>query len=198
MIAPEPSIEPGLGHRVEVVGDVEVVPGQHRRARAAGEPELDLAAARRAAGQAVDDLPRRDPELDLVVARALTSPEIETSLVPVEVSVPSLAYSSPPIRMMCGTVAQRLDVVDQRRSVVQALDRRERRLQPRVAALALQRVEQPGLLAADVGAGAAVQDQRDREVRSRGCARRCSRPRPPRRSPPRGCRPGARTRRGCR
>ncbi len=59
---------------------------------------------------------------------------------------------------------ERLDVVDQRRALVEALDGRERRLQPRVAALALERVEQSGLLAADVGAGAAVQHQRAGEV----------------------------------
>jgi hypothetical protein len=34
----------------------------------------------------------------------LTSPEIEISLVPVDVSVPIFAYSAPPIRMMAGTV----------------------------------------------------------------------------------------------
>ena len=56
-------------------------------------------------------------------------------------------------------VGEGLDVVDQRRPVVEALDRGERRLQARVAALALERVEQRGLLAADVGAGAAVDDQ---------------------------------------
>ena len=61
-------------------------------------------------------------------------------------------------------VHQRLDVVDQRRAAVQALDGRERRLQARVAALALERVEQRGLLAADVGAGAAVHDEVDRVV----------------------------------
>ena len=61
-------------------------------------------------------------------------------------------------------VHQRLDVVDQRRALVEALDGRERRLQARVAALALERVEQRGLLAADVGAGAAVHDEVERVV----------------------------------
>ena len=70
---------------------------------------------------------------------------------------------------------QRLDVVDQRRPVVEALDRRERRLQARVAALALERVEQPRLLAADVGAGAAVEHEVERGVAAEDAARRCSR-----------------------
>ena len=80
---------------------------------------------------------------------------------PVEVSTPSLAYSSPPIRRIVGHRAERLDVVDQRRPLVEALVGREGGLQARVAALALQRVEQAGLLAADVRAGAAVDDHRE-------------------------------------
>ena len=34
-----------------------------------------------------------------------TCPETETSLVPVEPGAPSLAYSAPPMLMMCGAVA---------------------------------------------------------------------------------------------
>ena len=65
---------------------------------------------------------------------------------------------------------QRLDVVDQRRALVEALVGGERRLQARVAAFALERVEQAGLLAADVGAGAAVQDERAVEARAEDVA----------------------------
>src|SRR6185312_6284629 len=54
-----------------------------------------------------------------------------------------------------------LDVVDERRPLVQALVGGERRLEARVAALALERVEQRRLLAADVGAGAAVDPERE-------------------------------------
>jgi hypothetical protein len=46
----------------------------------------------------------------------------------------------------------RLDVVDDRRARVQAGDRRERRLQPRLPAPSLQRVQQRGFLAALVRA----------------------------------------------
>ena len=62
---------PGLRQRVEVVGDVEVRRGQHRRARAAREPELDAAALGRPAGEVEDDLARGRAELDLVVAGPL-------------------------------------------------------------------------------------------------------------------------------
>ncbi len=155
-----------LGHAVEVVGEVEIVPGQHRCARAAREPELDLAALGRPAGQAVDDLPRRGAELDLVVARPLHVAGHRHQLgagrgLGAELGVLLAAHPED-----VGNGGQRLDVVDQRRAVVQALDGGEGRLQARVAALALERVEQAGLLAADVGAGAPVEDEADRQVRA--------------------------------
>ena len=55
----------------------------------------------------------------------------------------------------------RLDVVDQRRRPVEPAHRRERRPRARLPPLALQRLEQRRLLAADVGARAAVEDDRD-------------------------------------
>ena len=84
----------------------------------------------------------------------------------------------------------RLDVVDGRRRGVEAGDRRERRLRARLAAPALERLEQRRLLAADVGAGAAVEDDRDvaEQLLRRASAR--ARRRAPRTRP--------RTRRGCR
>jgi hypothetical protein len=63
-------------------------------------------------------------------------------------------------------VHQRLDVVDERRALVEALVGREGRLEARIAALALQGVEQGGLLAADVGARAAVDPQLQVEARA--------------------------------
>ena len=80
-------------------------------------------------------------------------------MVPGDCSVPKPLNHSAPVGDDPRHVGERLDVVDQRRPAVEALDRRERRLQARVAALALERVEQRRLLAADVGAGAAVDDQ---------------------------------------
>ena len=56
-----------------------------------------------------------------------------------------------------GHVHQGLDVVDHGRRGVQPFHRRERRAQARLTAQALQRVQQRGLFAADVGAGPAVQ-----------------------------------------
>ena len=52
--------------------------------------------------------------------------------------------------------AEGLDVVDDRRLPECPFDRRERRLDPGPAALALEALDQPGLLAADVRPGAPV------------------------------------------
>ena len=54
-------------------------------------------------------------------------------------------------------VDERLDVVDDRRLAEEARLHRERRLVPRLAAEALDRIEQRGFLATNVGAGAAAQ-----------------------------------------
>src|SRR5262245_27783062 len=52
-------------------------------------------------------------------------------------------------------VAEGFDVVDRRRAVVQSLYRRERRLDPRLGALAFERLDERGLLTRLVSAGAA-------------------------------------------
>ena len=53
-------------------------------------------------------------------------------------------------------VAERLDVVHRRRAVVETFDRRKRRLQARLRALAFERLDERRLLARFVGAGAAM------------------------------------------
>ena len=63
---------------------------------------------------------------------------------------------SAPLRTIERHAGDRLDVVDDGRAGVEAGDRGERRLEPRLAAAALEGVEQRRLLAADVGAGAGV------------------------------------------
>src|SRR5262249_37420285 len=61
---------------------------------------------------------------------------------------------------------ERLDVVHDDRPAEQAGHRWNRRLDPRVAALSLERLEQAGLLAADVGAGTAVDHHLEVEARA--------------------------------
>ena len=105
------------------------------------------------------------PELDLEVARALDVARDRDELRAGR-ALRRRAWRTPrrPCAMIVRHGGQRLDVVDQRRALVEALVGGERRLQARVAALALERVEQRRLLAADVGARAAVHPQRQREV----------------------------------
>src|SRR4029450_2816374 len=69
------------------------------------------------------------------------------------------AHALPPVRAAQHDVrhaGDRADVVDDGRARVQAGDRGERWAQPGLATEALERVQQRGFLAADVGAGAAV------------------------------------------
>ena len=68
----------------------------------------------------------------------------------------SAANQAAPRRRMSGTTAIDLDIVDGGRAAVEADVGRERRLQPRLALLALEAFQQRGFLAADVGAGAVV------------------------------------------
>ena len=166
MIAPEPSIEPAFAIESKSYGEVEVVLREDRRARAAGEPQLDLAARRRAAGEVVDDLARGHAEHDLVVAGPLDVARDGDELRAGRVLDADLRVLLAAHLHDVRDGHQRLDVVDERRALEEALVGGERRLQARVAALALERVEQRGLLAADVGARAAVHDEAEVEARA--------------------------------
>ena len=90
-----------------------------------------------------------------------TLPEIEKIAVPGAVGAPVFANSAAPIVEHDRERRDRADVVHLRRRVVEPLHRRERRPRARLAAAALERIEQRRLLAADVRAGAAVDDDAD-------------------------------------
>src|SRR6185312_10850088 len=149
-----------FGHRLEAVGKVHrLLRREDRGGGAAGVDRLDAAAGERPAGEVVDQVAGRDPERDLVVAGPTYAAGDRDDLgagrlLGAELAEPLGAVGDDPRH-----VGERIHVVDQGRPAVEALDCREWRLQPRVAALALERVEQRRLLAADVGAGAAVDDQ---------------------------------------
>ena len=88
-----------------------------------------------------------------------TWPEIWKSLVPSFFSRPKPANQAAPRRRMVGTTAIDLDIVDRGRAAVEAGAGRERRLQARLALLALEALEHRRLFAADIGAGAAMDEQ---------------------------------------
>ena len=132
--------------------------GMHRHRRAARDDRQQIVpAAAHAAGMLLDQLLQRDAHLLLDVA----------GLVHVAGDAEQLGAGvlRPAERREPGGAApqdgrrdrDRLDVVDRGRAAVEADRRRERRLQARLALLAFEALEQRRLLAADIGAGAAMQ-----------------------------------------
>ena len=81
---------------------------------------------------------------------------MQKSLVPALFVAPKPANQAALRRRMVGATAIDLDIIDGRRAAIEAHIGRERRLQPRHALLAFERFEQRRLLAADIGAGAAM------------------------------------------
>ena len=74
-----------------------------------------------------------------------------------------------------GQVRHRLHVVHDRGLAVESGDRgEERRLDAREPALALERLDQRGLLAADIGAGTGVHDDVERELRAEDLRSECA------------------------
>src|SRR5580658_10515783 len=124
-------------------------PGDHRLERAPGK---------RAAAHLVQELAHRHlADLEFVVAGA---PHVARDAEDARPGVPRGADLGVRLSAHVGDVlhvAERLDVVHDRRALVEAEDRREiRRLDARIGPLALERLDEAGLLAADVGARAAV------------------------------------------
>ena len=142
------------------------MPKQPLERRAAGEEELQLVVVTDAAGEPVDDVAERAAVRDFVVARSLhvTGDRDDARagrLVHADLAV-LLAAELEDVRQR----RQRFDVVHDGRLRVEAFDRRERRLEARHAPLALERLEQARLLAADVRARAAVHDDLEIEART--------------------------------
>ncbi len=141
---------------------VEVAGGHHRERRAAHHHGLQRPALLDAAADLLDQVARRDPVRQLVGAGALhvagEAEDARAGRVRRRADLRELGRADlEHLRHR----RDRLDVVDQRRRGVEAGDGRERRLRARLAALALERLEQAGLLAADVRAGAAVDHDLD-------------------------------------
>ena len=171
-----------------------------RRRRPAAPPSRIVrisAPAGHAAGQ-VDEVAQRRPEFDLVRARAARRGRTgrrasARSRPPAPIRGVGLAAHLEDER----DVGQRLDVVHDGRLAEQPDLDRERRLVARLAALALDRLEEGRLLAADVGAGAAAELDVEGEARAedvgRGGRRRARpRSRGSRVPPPPGTRRGGR------
>ncbi len=132
----------GVARGLEGERQVELV-GAQERARGAAEQH----GLRRLGAGELEQLAQRRAELELVQARPRdVAGEAEEPCVARVVSEQDVRH-----------VDERLDVVHDRRLPEQADLDRERRLVARLAAVALDRLEERGLLAADVGAGADAQ-----------------------------------------
>ena len=154
IVAQVPRPEPAALIGVEVHRQRHHLLGRHHGARrAAGDHRLQLAAAAHAARD-LEQLGERDAERQLVVAGLL---DVARHREDRRAARAFHAEIREPLRALAQDRRNRRDalrVVDRRRRAVQAEVRRERRLEARLALLALERLEQRRLLAADVRAGA--------------------------------------------
>ena len=136
----------------------------HRRA--ARDDRLELVPFRDPAADVVDQLAQARAELDLVVAAVDHVPGEREETRAAGVLDTELRVVLPAELEDLRDGRERLDVVDERRRGVDAGDGREGRLRARLPALALERLEKAGLLAADVRTGPAVDDNREVPARA--------------------------------
>ena len=174
-IAPEPSIEPIDGQRLEIQPDVD-----HRRRKIARRwsrrrERLQAFFRRADSARLIENHFRHrrahrddeNPRLAHVSADAdefqSRRPALPLRFVPVHALHQNLRH-----------VRERLDVVQRRRLVPQAVGDRKRRLVARLGALAFDRFDQRGFFAANVAAGTDENLELESEIRSRECPRRSS------------------------
>ena len=96
------------------------------------------------------------PIASSTVQGVFTWPTSMNSLVPTLLGRPKDENQAAPRRRMVGATAIEFDIVDRRRAAVEAHIGRKRRLQARLALLALEAFQQRRLFAADIGAGAVM------------------------------------------
>src|SRR5206468_822443 len=146
----------GLGDVVEGERKVDLARGEHRRRGAARDDRLQLAVAGDAAAVLVNELLEVHAHGELVDARLL---HVAGDAVELRPGVAGDAERLEPLRAVVDDerdAGQGLDVVDDGRAAEDADDGREGRLDARLAAMALDGLDEARLLAADVGPRAAV------------------------------------------
>ena len=170
--------------------------GQDRRRRAARNHRLEFPAAAHAARHLQQRRERR-AQLHFVIARPVDMARNGKQLGAAVVGLAQREEGFAAVVDDPGHRGESLGVVDGGGLAVQAVARRERRLEARLALLALDRLEQAGLLAADVGAPAVHRVAARTRNRCRGCSCPGSRRRAPRPGPARTVRIRPRSRREC-
>ena len=177
MTTPEPSVAPIARVPSKVSGMSSASGPTNTPAAPPSRIAWIAPAAGHAAGE-LDQLAQRRPERHLVDARAARrAPDRQNSFGSGRALGADRRERRAAVEHDRRDVDQRLDVVDDGRLAEQPDLDRERRLVARLAALALDRLEERRLLAADVGAGAAPDLDVEGERRSRGCRARAARPR---------------------
>ena len=171
MITPDPSVAPAARVASNVSGMSSASGPTKTPGGAAEQDRPDGPVARHAAGE-LDEVAQGRPELDLVGAGARDVAGQAEELRPGRAVGADPGERLAAVEHDARDVGQRLDVVDDRRLAEQPDLDRERRLVARLAALALDRLEERRLLAADVGAGAAPELDVEVEARARRCRRR--------------------------
>ena len=163
----------GLDRPAEVHGRVQLAGREHASAHAAGHDRLGLAALPHAAGVLLDQFAAGDAQRQLAVARPVYVAADPVDLRPVAAGVAGVvgvgrrADRPEPIDAPLQDVlhaGQRLHVVHDGGLAEHALDGRERGLDPRPCPPALDALDQPRLLATDVGRRAAMDVNVQREV----------------------------------
>src|SRR5439155_201041 len=154
------------GQRVEIHGHVDFARSQHRAGGAARDDALQFLAAGNAAAYFLDHPAQRETHRQLVDARPVDVAAQAEQARPAVLGRAELGIRLRAHEENRRDVRERLDVVDDRRAAVEADHGREGRLDARIAAQALERIEQRRLLAALVGAGAGVGREVEIETRA--------------------------------
>src|SRR5581483_1056408 len=125
---------------------------QERGGRAAGDDRLYRLAIAHASAELLDQRPQRNAQRQLVVARTvhMAAEAVDARALALLRAVRGIHIRA--VKDYSWYCGNRLHIVDDRRAAVEANHRRERRLQPWIAALAFERLQQRALLAADIGA----------------------------------------------
>jgi len=144
------------GEALDVHGDIALIRVKHVGGGPAGDHRLELPPLPDPAAGVVDQGEEVDPHRELVGAGAL---DVTAHAEQLGTRAPLRTDLLVGLRADLedvGEVGEGLDVVHHGRAAEQALDRGEGRLELRLPALSLEGGEHAGLLAADVGPGAAV------------------------------------------
>ena len=157
MIAPGAQQGAGLGDRLVVQMHVDVLRGQQGGGRTTRGEGLQRLTAEDAAADLLEQHAERGTHGQLVVAWPLNLAADREHLRAGRLLGALLPEPVGAARHDVRHVHQRLDVVDHGRRGVETLHRRERRPEPRLTPQSLERVEQGGLLTADVCPSAAMQ-----------------------------------------